>query len=523
MGIVRGTWSRRPPIAGVAEARPVALARPGAGDLAVAFTTSPSFLHRQIGTSVSIRATWSTSPMGRNCFRLAIFFWCASLLLPGFTVADGTDQYFGILILAIGIPLGWLSAAWPVYANIFFLYAARALYRNKQPKISIFAMLLIAATLPFFDGVLRDEGTSVKLPVSSWGWGAVLWLAAICLLSVAAAIANGWIKRYAARFFCFALALVSFSVVFLSAWQRIVATEADRARYLSPAMAFTVQELCPVDIASPKIKGYPPETIVDLKIDPSLLTPSEGIPSLSIPALKHYQIGHEAWISYGGDGTSLPGIKVRVPAVIGGPVLKGSRTPSGAVLQVLESADGRVIHQQDFAIIGHSKNHPIYCPYATNRNGSQNAIAYDQLMMEFLGQRVAKPSRPKLAEELASEPCPVGRERVGGIHEIRHWDGRDVVVSAPMQQMQGICSKSYAALIEVLKCTDPKQDPPDYIAVFVFDRHNLRPLTQFISNTTCDSRYLRRENEDVIKELSVSNEEAILTTVANRRSARRFP
>ena len=118
----------------------------------------------------------------------AVLLWLVSLALPGFTVARSPEPWPGARNLGYGLVFGWLCRGWAVYANIFFFVAVLQLFRGKLPIVSTATMVVLAFTLPLFNGVPRDEGTGVILPVESWGLGAGLWLASLLALAVAVAV-----------------------------------------------------------------------------------------------------------------------------------------------------------------------------------------------------------------------------------------------------------------------------------------------------------------------------------------------
>jgi hypothetical protein len=129
----------------------------------------------------------------------AVGLWLVSLALPGFIVQGRTEVWNGGNILWLGLLFGWAVLGFAVYANLFFVPVAIRLFLGKRPTIAVGLMLVLAATLPFFRGVIADEGSGAVLPVVSWGWGAVLWIVAIVLLALAAAVRAGRAAATTAR------------------------------------------------------------------------------------------------------------------------------------------------------------------------------------------------------------------------------------------------------------------------------------------------------------------------------------
>jgi hypothetical protein len=114
---------------------------------------------------------------------VALALWVMSLALIGFVLYAEQEQLRGIEILATG----WLSPlavnfAW--YANPLFLWSIYCLLRGR-PALgpTVLAVLLSLDTLRFSRYPL-DEGGGATL-VYGYGWGAVLWLAALGVLASA--------------------------------------------------------------------------------------------------------------------------------------------------------------------------------------------------------------------------------------------------------------------------------------------------------------------------------------------------
>ena len=123
------------------------------------------------------------APSSRELSFVALALWAMSLALIGFVLYADQEQLRGIEILATG----WLSPlagnfAW--YANPLFLWSIYCLLRGR-PALgpTVLAILLSLDTLRFSRYPL-DEGGGATL-VYGYGWGAVLWLAALGVLASA--------------------------------------------------------------------------------------------------------------------------------------------------------------------------------------------------------------------------------------------------------------------------------------------------------------------------------------------------
>ena len=108
--------------------------------------------------------------------------WLVSLALTGFSLNSNQDSWPGIAILITG----WLAAlagnfAW--FANPLFLWAFVRL-RADRPAVgrSLLAVVVALDTLRLSE---ISTGNGVSL-LWGYGWGALLWLAAMCILLAAA-------------------------------------------------------------------------------------------------------------------------------------------------------------------------------------------------------------------------------------------------------------------------------------------------------------------------------------------------
>jgi hypothetical protein len=115
---------------------------------------------------------------------IALALWVASLTLTGIVLYAKQQRMLGAEILATG----WLSPlvgnfAW--FANPLFLWSLLRL-QNKKPAGGM-AMLSVLLSLDTFrlSNYLLDEGGG-STQVYGYGWGVVLWFAALCVLTAAA-------------------------------------------------------------------------------------------------------------------------------------------------------------------------------------------------------------------------------------------------------------------------------------------------------------------------------------------------
>lgn len=110
----------------------------------------------------------------------SIGLWFISLLLVGFYVGESAWFGGGILML---MPLAWIAApaGLAVYANIFYWFAILSLLRNKEPKISLNFMVILALLTLTLREVPKNEAGHMS-SVDIWGYGAFVWGFALILL-----------------------------------------------------------------------------------------------------------------------------------------------------------------------------------------------------------------------------------------------------------------------------------------------------------------------------------------------------
>lgn len=442
--------------------------------------TSP----RSAATPPSSPAAPSLAAPGLRLAQAAIALWLVSLVLPGFQVDTRNQALFGFHVLLLGLPFGWMVLGFAVYANLFFLRAAYLMLQGRQPGASVVAMLGLAATLPFFRGVIRDEGSGTILPVASWGWGAALWLVALLLLAAAAALRA---ERVSARGIRAMLGSVLVALLMLAGlqglqWSRANAQE--RSLYLSGGLAFTLAPRCGLPVTPVDAALLPPGSAVVLEADAELLELAGSRPWLSLPEpLRSATPGH-AWVTMEAPEPGYIGVRLRVPASPERPVVQAKATPDGAVLRLRASAGGPVLYEQPLRILKTLSGLTTYCPMPSGP-GPEGALKLspDTQLLKALGQSSTSP-RAVLKDEVARTPCNLGTQDLDGIQGLREWDGREVILQESVRTRAGFCSESYMALVYLSHPTaaDEKDLSP---AVQVFDRRTLRPLAIFNDRRSC--------------------------------------
>lgn len=114
-------------------------------------------------------------------FFISIILWVISLPLVGFKY--GTDIMYGWLILAVGLPLGWLVLAIQVYSNITYFISLILIIRNKNPLgLMIFTFILGLSAFFMAEYGTANESQTTFVEVDFWGWGSIFWISSYFVL-----------------------------------------------------------------------------------------------------------------------------------------------------------------------------------------------------------------------------------------------------------------------------------------------------------------------------------------------------
>ena len=431
----------------------------------------------------------------------AIGCWLLSLVLPGFMVGDSA-VWLGFGILIAGLIGGWAVMGWAVYANLLFFLVLIFVMMNKPARKSIFCMLLLVATLPFFHGIPSGIGIG---SVTAWGWGALVWLTALFLAIAASGLQEGWFTmRQIRRSLAWLYALVAS----LHIYQWTQANIQEREMYLlNGAMVFTVVPFCGVSLTWPERQLIEADEFPELDIDTSLN-------DIRLPDFERWRSDGFAWVKH----TFPWKIKVRYSVPPSPPSLsfQTKATEHGAVIRLVQNVTGQVLYEQELRRLPQRGNsyHHEYCPgpgLTPKHKGYQRAI------LRALGQQTselaAAAPRAQLQTEIAFEPCDIGEQDIDGIKGLRMWDGRQVILGLN-SRARGFCSKTYIATAAVRK---------DHAGLMgsaqVFDRRTLQPLAIFVDRV-CDKPCTEAER-DIITGIQIADENVTIKTIQGDAQSRR--
>ncbi len=441
--------------------------------------------------------------------------WLISLCLPGFSITSKTDTYYGALILVLGLLFGWMALGLAAYANLFFLQVLSTLNNGKQPKASVIFMLIFAATLPFFPGPIVSEASGATIPVTSWGWGAVLWVVSLAFMAIAAAIKNQWMSVKFAKYCVIVVFGCVLSIVAIRDFQLSVASEQDRETYLTNDMAFTVAPLCEVSLNWPEKPLLSPDEVIVTDIDPALKPVNEDKPYLNLPQLPNYSERGFDWITYKGDCNGCL-IKVRYPQSANHPILQAKATQEGAIIRLLDKDASTVLYEQRLQTkIWHKR--PVYCP----RPSGYTEKGYDTAILKAIGHEKTKLSdKPMLETEKTEFRCDMGKANIDGIDGLREWDGRHVILADMGNHSHpSFCSEHYIIQANVEMC-EPVGEKNMRAYLAAYDRKTFRPLARFSSAEVCSKS--TEIPSDTIKSIQISQDQSTVETTLGKVTTKRI-
>lgn len=452
----------------------------------------------------------------------ALALWLVSLTLPGFSAEGSRDVWHGGMILLIGLPLGWMLHGWAVYANIFFIYAVIRILLGRKPTLAILCMIVLAATMPFFTGVVENEGNGEWLPIASWGWGAFIWLISLFILTCAALFQT---LRLGARSLIVVTLAVFGTLSFISFKhheQWLKADVPERQLYLSDGLAITRSSFCGEKLIIPTNPVLAAGTVLEEDIDPDL---QRHRPWIILPHIPNYHADGYDWVSYSVDNHRSAALTVRYRSAANHPLLQVKRTGNGAVIRILAEDRKNILYEQRLSLKQIEKKSPIYCPMESQEysNTKARSTGYDKELLHALGESTSKDHvwDASLSSEDASERCSLGPKGLDGIKDLRLWDGRQVIFgNGLLSTGQGFCSKNYI-LIENLAPYSSAPQKLGYV-IEIFDRTTLRPLAVFNGVHECTSLdTCNIFKKEVATGVRVSNSTAVIESpyggfIANR-------
>jgi hypothetical protein len=427
-------------------------------------------------------AVQSDAKLVKTLASASIALWFASLFMVSFLTLELDGTYLGLFTLAFGTLFGWMVAGFAVYANPFFLYAACKLRCGGLPKRAVLVMVVLALSLPFFKGVLWNEGPGTIRPVVSWGWGAVCWILAIYVVTVAAALRGGVIGRRGTFVAMFIALGVLLGLCALHLQQASQANLQERAKKISPFMAFTVEPLCGIQVAWPDSPVVPEGAYVRVEHDPELLRGSAVGLYFAIPSLLRYELDGIDFTRHTSAKEPHLSLAVRSPASSKRYVLSSRTTAQGALIRILDEQEGgRVLYEQEMKVSWEAGKRSV-CPGLKGPFGIEDALA------RALGQETpAQFPSADLVDSVARERCDLSfgnTQEPGGRQTPGRWDGKEVELwPESIRSRPGFCSERYAGLVYVSSNPDASKGLGSNL--LVFDRQTLQPIAAFNDATPC--------------------------------------
>jgi hypothetical protein len=434
----------------------------------------------------------------------ALLAWCLSLLLPAFALESASSTVVGLHVLLVGTAFGWMVNGWAVYANPLFLFAAYRLYRGKAPGKTVLAMLLLAATLPLFRGSLEQMGERT-VPVSSWGWGAFVWLCALVLLAGAAAARRKLIAWRGALALGLGMLLAGMAMAALHQRQWRAANETDRLALLPSGMMYSTSPFCPLALAWPAPSDANGGEALVIDLDPRWQRAGALPLPLEIPG--GFNAAHadgSAWTSYAG---WYGGMMVRQAAQAGTLVLKLEAAGAGARMRLLKGVPQRVLYEQPLLDIG--RGHGL-CPVSERLPNGGLRRSYGEALLRAMGQdNPVSLGTPLAHAEVARQRCDIGAVDIDGIDGLRSLDGREVILPARMNSLSGFCSEHYIALAAAGAPGGAARLPA---TVHVLDRKTLKPLAMFDGERSCPPQVCAPGQEVILRAIRLDGGSAVVET-----------
>ncbi|MBQ0959147.1 hypothetical protein KAK06_09250 [Ideonella sp. 4Y11] len=447
----------------------------------------------------------------------ALGLWCLSLLLPAFQTRE-REPWLGAEVLMIGPFFGWASMGFAVYANAFFAHACTQLLKGGRPGSSVLWMLAMTATLPWFQGVLRDEGTGMVLAVTSWGWGAVLWVLSMLMLASASAVASGRLGPRGLRVLGGLGAVSLMGLLGVNAWQYWNANLPERQRDLALGLAFTLKPPCGVPLTLVEGHLVPANSALIVDVDPALDPEIKDRVHFALPAqLGAMHEGH-AWRVVDWEDDSRMAFWQRLTPSADIPVVQVRAAQGGAVIRLLATAHGPVLYEQTLRTRPGFRGYMELCPFHSERLGHQYMTGPDEQLL----RAVKPPKLPQdnhLRDETAATPCPKGKSDLYGLEDVRDWDGREVIAREWHDSKALLCSPSYVA-----KAQFWLRDGRLGAAVTVRDRRSLRQLARLDTEEPCVSMPCVRPPDDAITAVQIGDQVSTIylpqqTVTVRRRSS----
>ena len=463
----------------------------------------------------------------------AFLVWALSLALPGFSAAMGTVTFYGIEILAFGILFGWAVGGWSAYANILFLAIAYMLLERRVnvavgwPTI----MIVLAMTLPLFDGPILSSATMTPSAVTSWGWGAIVWLMSLLLLAAATCWRPSWTPLRVLVGIGVSVFAVLCGTAIVRLSQASQANEQEREYFLPRTMALTSAPLCGLPFSWPRGPVVSPDDVITLEIDPRLVPRiTEG--AIRIPKLRRYVQNGFKWEVHPSPSPFIPKMQVGTPATSTNVVLEVRESSDGAVIRLSNRVSNIVLYEQSLRF-RQTLNGAETCPLPGQDNGNGPIRGYYLALQRALGSGTFaqnssnhqtrtehKPETARLTAEVATR-CSATTELLGGKGGEQTIDGRRVIFPADARSFLGLCSENYVGLVFLRARSN--EDQSDMNAdVYVFDRKTLRPLAEFKDRSGCAAtRCDGRVSASSIEYLRISNDAVFVQTIGGLVAARR--
>lgn len=316
-----------------------------------------------------------------------------------------------------GVLFGWLGGVVAPYANVFYLYAVVALGKDEIPVKSLVLMMLLAGTTVFVRQILVNEGGGTA-PITSWGWGAIVWGISMLLLVVATLVREYRLSSRGAVLIFWLIGVVILAIFILNRYQWSEANAQDREAFLSPTMAFSTVKLCGVRITEVPHALVPKGELVSL--DPSV---GEFLRRTE-PLLSRFKRDGYEWVYRGHTPDFEIGRKLEDSPGTSRYLLHATPAGIGVSIHLVDESSGRLLYEQ--RILNGPGRDGRSCPEAYGNEGYIQAIlratGQDQLGTSFVGSPVSEEGRVACDAEYRMP------QRADGRRPVKYCSGRYLAV-----------------------------------------------------------------------------------------------
>ncbi len=407
-------------------------------------------------------------------------FYFISLFIPAL------DTWPGLKVLFYGVVYSWfLPSSWAYFANFAFFYI---IVRYKKRPVNAAAILILLTLL------------TPAADVGSWGWGAILWVIANCLLACDIFLQGKHLYRWQEVAIITAISsLFLLPSCYLSITQHKTATDAEKEKFLKPGIAFTVASIKGIDEQPPPKLKLNKDTVIEMVGSKScknkrFITDHQ----FSILAPRFYQYKNQ-FIQYFETSYEYP-IYIYSPAkpvdyYFG--IKRREKNKKLADIFILDKHK-KPLWTAPVALVRH-RLYPSHIRY-NYWDGVLDKIDYHDGKYVIQGREIPSETVDKTCPFEVTSENPIKKEAPSVVI----WDEKKIEFSQEYGEIKrALCSENYVFFISRSKRS---YDLSYYVNmnIVLFDRHSMYPLYKF-SETYSSSYNYQLHKKKPIKYLIVDD------------------